>query len=65
MCQARDTFYTCLGSEYHSCTDVFTIMREQCLNADNSFTLADIYNDMKFDCNVGLARKLSVIVDII
>lgn len=26
----------------------------------DSFTLADIYNDMEFDCNAGLARMFSV-----
>lgn len=57
-CSSRDDFHKCLGHDYHPCTDVFDIIKQQKLEkVRDAFLLADIYNDLEFDCNAGLARK--------
>ncbi|CAD5226612.1 unnamed protein product [Bursaphelenchus xylophilus] len=58
LCKARTDFHTCLASNYIPCTDLFNILKFQGHSVRDSFILADLYDNMDFDCNGGFLQGI-------
>jgi len=59
MCNARNDFNRCLGDSYGACTDLFNILKDKSMTTNTAFLLADIYNNIEFDCASGFTQAVT------